>query len=102
MMNLSLIVPTRAVASQTLTTLLGGQSTRIAIYQKSPGLFCDVFVHDVPIITGVLCLDRTLIVRDPYLGFIGDLAFFDLQGTADPDRTGLGTNGRFRLGYLTA
>jgi hypothetical protein len=37
-------------------------------------------------------------VRDEYLGFIGDLAFFDTQGMTDPDWTGLGS--RYILGYF--
>lgn len=39
-----------------------------------------------------------LIVRSAYLGFIGDLAFIDTQGTSDPIYAGLGT--RFQLVYL--
>ena len=42
---------------------------------------------------------RNRIVRDTYLGFLGDLAFFDLQGEDDPYYTGLGD--RWVLGYLT-
>jgi hypothetical protein len=39
-------------------------------------------------------------VRETYLGFIGDLSFTDTQGTSDPVYTGLGS--RFVLLYLEA
>ena len=95
-----LIVPLVAVPSQTLTIQLSNQPCTINIYQLSTGLFADLFVNDSPIITSVIGQDRNRIVRDLYLGFIGDLAFFDTQGTDDPLWTGLGA--RWILGYLTA
>jgi hypothetical protein len=100
-----LIVPLTAVPSQVVTVTLGGQVCTIRIFTKSiyvpisaPGaiatdpptyenanpVFVDVYVNDAPIILGVLGLDRTRIVRDAYLGFIGDLAFVDTQGADDP------------------
>ena len=89
-----------AVPSQKVSASLGGQSCALNIYQKSTGLFCDVIVNDVLVIGGVICENRNRIVRSAYLGFIGDLAFFDMQGTDDPYYTGLGS--RFVLMYLTA
>ena len=93
-----LIVPLAATPSQTISVTLAGQSCRIAVYQKSTGLFVDLYINDVLAIGGVICLDRVRIVRDAYLGFIGDLGFYDAQGRADPDYTGLGN--RFLLSYL--
>jgi hypothetical protein len=92
------LVPVLAVPSQTLTITLGGQACTIAIYQKSTGLFLDLAVSNTPIISGVLCLHTVLIVRDAYLGFIGDLAFLDQQAADDPVYTGLGS--RWVLGYM--
>ena len=63
-------------------------------------MFIDLFLNNVLIIGGVLCLDRTYIVRDSYLGFSGDLFFADTQGTSDPYYTDLGT--RYLLVYLTS
>lgn len=74
-----LIIPLDAVPSQTVTVDLVGQRSRINVYQKTTGLFLDLYVNDVLIIGGVLCLNTVLIVRDVYLGFIGDLAFFSLE-----------------------
>lgn len=92
------IIPTQAVPSQTLTATLAGQSCKINVYAKSTGLFLDIYVNDALIIGGVICLNGVKIVRDTYLGFIGDLAFFDTQGTDDPVSTGLGS--RYELIYL--
>jgi hypothetical protein len=74
---------------------LGGQQCRIKVYQRRSGLFLDLYVNDSPIITGVIARDRVAIVRDAYLGFFGDLAFIDTQGTSDPTYSGLGS--RFLL-----
>jgi len=93
-----LIVPLNAVPSQTLHIVLSGQNCTLNIYQSFWGLFCDVFVNNSPIIQGVLCLNANYIVRSIYLGFTGDLAFYDTQGTSDPTYTGLGS--RFQLFHL--
>jgi hypothetical protein len=95
-----LSVPIQAVPAQTFTTTLGNQNCRINIYQKNTGLFLDLYVNDALIIGGVICQNANPIVRDAYLGFIGDLAFLDLQGTTDPVSTGLGS--RYSLIYLEA
>ena len=50
------------------------------------------------ILGGVMCLNATVIVRNTYLGFVGDLAFYDMQGATDPLYTGLGS--RYVLAYL--
>lgn len=94
-----LVVPLVAVPSQTLTIQLSNQPCTINVYQLSTGVFVDLYVNDAPIITSVIGQDRNRIVRDAYLGFIGDLAFFDTQAADDPYFTGLGA--RWILGYLT-
>lgn len=91
-------VPIQDTYSQTLTVTLGGQNCSINVYQNGYGLFCDLFVNNAQIVGGVICEDRNLIVRDAYLGFIGDLSFFDTQGTNDPVSPGLGS--RYWLCYL--
>lgn len=92
------IIPLADVSSQTLTAQLGGQAARLNLYQKSTGFYCDVYVSDALIVGGVICQNLNLIVRDLYLGFVGDLMFQDLQGSSDPSSPGLGT--RFALFYL--
>lgn len=93
-------VPVQAVPSQTIGASLGGQQVTLNLYQKSTGLFMDVLVAGVPIVVGVICLNLNRIVRSVYLGFIGDFAFYDTQGSSDPVSTGLGT--RYGLIYLEA
>ena len=103
-----LTIPTQPLPNQVFNVLLGGQACRIAIAQKSTGMFLNLYVNDALIIGGVLCEVDNRIVRSTYLGFIGDLAFYDTQPSADPlvpanpDQvyyTGLGT--RYFLVYLT-
>ena len=92
------IVPLLATPSQSISVQLGGQACTLDIYQKSTGVFMDVYVNDALIIGGVACENKNRIVHSTYLGFIGDLAFFDTQGADDPDYTGMGT--RWILLYL--
>ena len=105
------VIPISDVYAQTVQTSLNGQNCTLNIYMKqytdsanptSPSLitslFCDVFVNNVLIIGGVICENNNKIVRDVYLGFQGDLLFFDLQGALDPVSPGLGT--RYLLVYL--
>lgn len=94
------VVPLQAVASQQVAVTLATQPCTINVYQTDAGLFCDLYVLDAPIVTGVAALNANRIVRDAYLGFTGDLAFFDTQGAEDPDYSGLGPSGRYFLGYL--
>lgn len=94
------IIPLQAVKNQTVSAILGGQNCRIEVFQTDTfGLFCNVYADGVLIVQGVSCLDRNLIVRDAYLGFVGDFCFIDNQGTTDPYYVGLGD--RFSLAYLT-
>lgn len=95
-----LIVPLSAVPNQAVTITLGGQSCQVNVYKKFYGLFIDVLVDNEPIIQGVICQNKNRIVRDAYLGFIGDFEFLDNQGSDDPTYTGLGQ--RFSLCYLEA
>lgn len=94
------VVPVPSKKSQTLTVPLSGQSARLNIYQLSTGMFMDVLVNDVAIISGVICRNNVRIVQSRYLGFIGDLVWLDMQGGDDPNWTALGT--RFILVYLEA
>jgi hypothetical protein len=94
------IIPLEAVPNQTVTVNLGGQVSQVNVYQTFFGLFLDLYVNDVLIIGGVICQNLNRIVRSLYLGFSGDLAFIDNQGSTDPVYTGLG--GRYSLAYLSA
>lgn len=93
------VIPLVDAPSQTLQIVLGGQACTLNIYSRASGLYCDVQVNNVAIISGVLCTNLNFIVRDTYLGFIGDLSFNDTQGLSDPSYPGLGT--RYELWYIT-
>ena len=54
-------------------------------------VFVDVYINNTLIIGGVPGLNAVKIVRDAYLGFSGDLVFYDLEGSSDPLYSGLGT-----------
>ena len=84
------IIPLESVPNQTLRVTLGGQDCTIELRTLSTGLFITLSVSGSPIISTAYCGDRNLLVREAYLGFIGDLSFVDLQGHTDPEYSGLG------------
>ena len=92
-------IPLQAVPSQIVAVYLGTQACTLIVQQKSTGLFLSLYVSNTLVIGGVLCLNATKIVRSAYLGFTGDLAFYDTAGSDDPDYTGLG--GRYMLAYVS-
>lgn len=92
------IIPLASVPSQDLTVQLDSQNCQIAVYTLNTGLYLDLSIDNAPVIIGALCHDRCLLVRQAYLGFVGDLSFIDTQGTDDPVYTGLGD--RWSLLYL--
>lgn len=92
------IIPLPAFASQTFNVVLAGQSCALNLYQKSTGLYLDLAIAGRAVASGVLCRDRVKLLRQEYLGFLGDLAFMDTQGQDDPHFDGLGS--RWVLVYL--
>jgi hypothetical protein len=93
-------IPLQPTPSQSLSIVLANQNCQINVYQKTTGMFLDLAVSNVAIIDAVICLDRVRMVREKYLGFIGDLAFVDTQGVGDPVYSSLGS--RYQLIYLEA
>lgn len=92
-------IPIADIPSQILTVTLGGQQCRLRVFTRQSAVFMDVYVADVLIVAGALCKCGVQIVRDTYLGFIGDLLFIDGQGANDPSSPGLGT--RYQLLYAS-
>lgn len=96
-------VPLKPVPNQTAQIVLGGQSCVLHVYQLDYGLFCDVYVSNRLVIPGVICENLNRIVRSAYLGFSGDLAFWDAAGADDPqDPVYTGIGSRFFLLYFSA
>lgn len=87
----------QAVPSQNMTVSLSSQGCIINVWQKSYGLFLDLYANGQAVVNSRLCHDRTALVMYSYLPFIGDLYFVDTQGTTDPCYEGLGT--RYALCY---
>ncbi len=59
-------------------------SPALPTYENVNPVFVDLYVNDALIIGGVICHNECLIVMDPYLGFVGDLAMIDVIGNLDP------------------
>ena len=93
-------LPIDAVPNQIFRATLGGQYCTINLRTLAAGLFMDVLVNGSPIIQARRCLNQARVVREAYLGFIGDFIFMDTQGSSDPVYPGLGT--RYVLVYLEA
>lgn len=92
------IIPISDNPSQILTVALQGQQCTINLYQKRTGFYLDLYVNNALIIGGVICQNLNPVVRDAYLGFLGDLYFNDTQDSTDPSYPGLGT--RYQLIYV--
>jgi hypothetical protein len=93
----TLFIPIGAVPSQSFTIQLNNQNCTINLKQKNTGLYFDLFIDENPIVQSMLCLNLVGLVREAYLGFVGQLAFWDTQGTSDPYYDGLGS--RYQLVY---
>jgi hypothetical protein len=88
------IIPTPA---QSFTIQLNSQNCEISLYQKNTGLYFDLVIDGNPIVQSMLCLNLVGLVRETYLGFVGQLAFVDTKGNSDPTYDGLGS--RYQLVY---
>jgi hypothetical protein len=102
---MSQIVPIQPIPNQQVQCQLAGQACTFNIYQQAYGLYIDVYVGQALIIAGVIGENLNRIVRSLYLGFVGDLTFWDTQAGPgfdgeSPIYTGLGS--RFLLVYIEA
>ena len=92
-----IVIPLQAVANQTFSCILDGQSAVIELETTDYGLYATVAYNGVSVASSRLCLDRTNINSAAYLGMPQALFFADLQGQSDPIWTGFGT--RYALCY---
>ena len=93
------IIPLQPLPSQIVSVDLADQACQIQVVQKSSGLFVNLYVNNALVIGGVISENLNPIVRSLYLGFIGDLAWIDVKGRADPEYTLIGT--KYFLAYFT-
>lgn len=93
-------VPLSPIPAQSLGVVLAQQNCQINVYQKTTGLFFDLLVDNVFIVSCVIGRDGDRMVRQKYRNFIGDFTFIDTQGSDDPVYTGLGS--RWVLIYMEA
>ena len=101
------IIPTTELASQQITTTLNQQACVINLYAKTTNVpaeapdeitsdpipryeninpcFLDLYLAGNLVLGGVYLRQGTLLIRDTYFGFSGDLVVFDTTGAgADP------------------
>lgn len=91
------IVPLKAVPSQTEQISLGGQSALITVRTIGKLIY---FSLDGVVVNRIARDRSRLLVAAEYHGFVGDFAFIDTQGLDDPKYTGLGS--RWQLVYYDA
>ena len=84
-------------ASQILNVVLNQQLVRLDVYQRSTGLYMNVWLNDVQVVAGAICQNLNPVVHAEYLGLGGDFVFVDTQGSSDPAYEGLG--GRYVLTF---
>ena len=92
------VIPLQPLPNQTVQVQLSNQAVQLNLFQNAYGFFMDVLLAGSPVIEGQPCQNLNLIVRWQYLGFVGDFAWLDVQGSEDPVFNQLGT--RFILLYL--
>lgn len=93
------IISTKALASQSFSCSVGGQTVSIKIYSKSGLMYLDLAMDGTTIAPGCIIRNMVPIIRRDYLGFSGDLMVVDQYGDDDPTYEEMGT--RFLLYYLT-
>jgi hypothetical protein len=85
-----LIIPLQAQPTQTLNISLNGQATTLNVYAAgddpdsgNPRIYVDLYVANTLVLGGVFANIGARMVRDAYLGFVGDIVLNDTQ--PDPD-----------------
>lgn len=83
------VTPSQTIPGQNELISMTASSPADPTYENVNPVFLDLYVSDVLVIGGVICHNGVRIVRDAYLGFVGDLAVIDTTGTLDPHGTPL-------------
>jgi hypothetical protein len=91
------VIPLQPVPNQTTQVVLNNQNCQIDVWQTPDALFFNLSVNDEIVVNGQVCQNLNRLVLDQYLGFSGDFAFNDSQGSTDPNYLDIGT--RYQLLY---
>lgn len=94
---MSRIVPLAPVPSQTVNVTVGRQVAKITVRTIGAALY---FSLDGVVMNRVARDRQRLLLDAGYRGFVGDFAFVDTKGAADPAYWGLGD--RWQLVYFDA
>ena len=86
-----LTIPLQAVPDQTVQVYLAGQNCTLRCYQRRYGYFVDLYLNNVPVRYGMEAHNLYKIIRDEYLGVVGNFYFYDTQGFSDPQYAGVGS-----------
>lgn len=92
-------IPLTALPDQRMQMILGGQDVALRVYSRDERLYTDLDLDDAPVWRGFLGRNCVPCKLYTHLAFKGQLVFVDMQGTADPHWSGLGS--RWLLVYLT-
>lgn len=84
-------IPVTSTPSQSLNVIINGTVFRLDIYQRSTGLYMNVWVNGVVVVSGAICQNLNPVVHADYLSLGGDFVWVDMQGSQDPVYSGLGS-----------
>lgn len=86
------VIPLEPIPSQTLNMVLAGQNCQLAVSTLATGMYFTLTADGRSICINTICRNIARLLLDRgYLGFVGDFAFVDQQGDADPQFAGLGS-----------
>lgn len=91
-------IPVSTTASQTLNVIISGVIFRLDIYQRSTGLYMNVWVSGTQVVAGAICQNLNPVMHADYLDLGGDFVWVDTQGYDDPTYDELGS--RYVLTFL--
>lgn len=83
-------IPMSQIPAQALQVVLGNDTLDLSLYQKTTGLFCDAKVNGVVVCYGVFCVNLSKLLPS-YALEVGNVFFYDTQGTGYPTYLGLGS-----------
>lgn len=86
-------IPLSPIPNQTISTIVNQQQITVNLYQRSTGLFCDVYLGATLIIGGMKCNNAEYLNQYP-TAFVGYLFFYTVSGN-DPTYDTFGTDAHF-------